>query len=121
MKQPKFELPEDKKGGRTGRIILFLGSVVAVCYLLTLFSKDYVSIYIRSAVMLPVPTQIVITASQYMWAIALGAAVLTILLIVITKSGRVFTVLTILVWLTGAAAYTALWLPSRLLTAAAGG
>lgn len=124
MEKPKFKVPKtyDK---RAGRITLFLASVAAVSYLLVRFGGEYASIYRDQRIALPVITKAVLTGVEfvtaYWWAVAVGAVVLTFFLYAVTKSGTIFTILSILVWLVGAATYIALWLPSRLIEHATGG
>jgi type II secretory pathway component PulF len=124
MEKPKFKVPKpiEKRGGR---IILFLGSVAAVSMLLVKFGGDYSSMYYGKGLELPGVTQIALNIVQFMtgnwWVMVVGAVVLMLLLIAITKSGTMFTVLSILVWLFGAGVYVSLWLPSRTLAETAGG
>jgi type II secretory pathway component PulF len=96
---------------------IFLTSVAAVSYLLVRFGNDYLALYENSLITLPVITNAAISLTQFIknnwWAIAVGAVVLTLLFRFATKSGTVFTVLSILVWLAGILGYLALWLPSR--------
>lgn len=124
METPKFKVPTpiEKRGGR---IILFLGSVAAVSLLLVKFGGDYSRMYYNAQAELPGITQIALSiimfATNSWWAIAAGALVLMLLFIATTKSGTMFTVLSILVWLFGAGVYVSLWLPSRTLAETAGG
>jgi type II secretory pathway component PulF len=124
METPKFNVPTpiEKRGGR---IILFLGSVAAVSLLLVRFGGDYSRMFCNIQSDLPGITVIALDIVGFVtgswWAIAAGALVLTLLFIAATKSGTMFTVLSILVWLFGAGVYVSLWLPSRTLAETAGG
>jgi type II secretory pathway component PulF len=124
METPKFKVPKpiEKRGGR---ILLFLGSTAAVSFLLIRFGGDYARMYRDTGSELPGITQIalsiVLFATSYWWAIAIGALVLMLLFIAATKSGTMFTVLSILIWVFGAGVYVSLWLPSRTLAETAGG
>ena len=118
MEKPKFKVPKTFEK-RTGRIALFLVSVAAVSYLFVRVGRDYAAMYTRESIALPFHTKLAIVASQFIsshwWAVAIAAILVTLLFYAITKSGTVFTILSILAWLAGAAAYVSLWLPSRLL------
>ena len=129
MKKPRFEVPRHIEK-RSGRIALFLGSVAAACYLLVKLGGDHIH-FIEAMYTEPpksgFPIYLDMTMAgvgfiqSYWWVIAICAILLTIVFYAVTKSGTIFTVLSILVWLAGIAAYVALWLPSRGLERAAGG
>ena len=124
METPKFKVPKpiEKRGGR---ILLFLGSTAAVSFLLIRFGGDYTRMYYDAQADLPGITQIALSIVQFMttywWVMGVGALVLMLLFIAATKSGTMFTVLSILVWIFGAGVYVSLWLPSRTLAETAGG
>jgi type II secretory pathway component PulF len=124
MEKPEFRVPTYFEK-RTGRIFLFLGTIGAICFLIARFAMDYGQLYEDQKVPLPRITQFVLSAGgavvEFWWAVGLAAIMVTLLFVVITKSGTIFTVLSILFWLVGAGAYLALWLPSRELSRAAGG
>jgi type II secretory pathway component PulF len=87
--------------------------------------RDYKTLYEGLKAVTPFATESVMNAADFTadfwWIVAIGAILLTMLFYAVTKSGTIFTVLSILVWLAGVAAYVALWLPSRGLERAAGG
>jgi type II secretory pathway component PulF len=124
MEKPKFRVPMyiEKK---SGRITIFLASVAAVSYLIMRFSQDYCQLYENLEVEVPPVTQVVLAAGSFIqefwWVVALAAIMLTLLFIAVTKTGTIFTVLSILVWLAGLAAYFALWYPTRAIQAAMNG
>lgn len=124
MQKPKFRVPTYVEK-RTGRIMIFLASVAAVSYILARAGQDYTGIYANSQISLPVAADLVLAATQFIatfwWVVALAAVMISLLFIAVTKSGTAFTLLSILVWLAGAAAYAVLWLPSRALEKTAGG
>ncbi len=124
MEKPRFKVPELVES-RGGRIILFLGSAAAVSFLLVRFGGDYARMYRDAQAELPkftlIALNVVLFLTSYWWTVAAGALVLMLLFVAITKSGTVFMVLSILIWLFGAGVYVSLWLPSRALAETAGG
>ena len=127
MQRPKFKVPAARER-MAGRVVFFLASVAAVSYLLVRFGTDYASIYYVGESFAPArlaPVAFVLAAAgfagQYYWVVAAAAVAVTLLLCAVAKSGAAFTVLGVLVWLAGAAAYFIMYLPARACTNVPGG
>jgi len=125
MEKPKFDIPE-KKAPRLGRILIFLCSVAGVTHLLIDFGKDYKCIFsaVREAQM-PAAARFVIETSElmaaYWWIIAAATLAITLIFFLLLKSGTIYTLLSVLVWLAGAGAYAVLWISSTAIDKSTGG
>ena len=98
-------------------MVVFLGSVLAVCCLLvSLGGRIAGHLYSDVSAGWPLPRarwaiEIISVIADYWWAIALSAVLIAASTAVLTKSYRVFLGMSIAVWLIGAGIFVALVCP----------